>query len=200
MQSKNVEFQFKGSRSYVQGPDIFNVMISGYQTEELRAIRFSVHGFVSTSVCKLVESINKADCDSQENVKARCQFEYQGEMHYQVLVDQSDYKVTGQRVEYDEDQVVALMNVDGEEILLNSESPFTFIETIVSMNKYHLKSLFPDDDGKWIFTRIDLVGNFEDRSNLRLVFKRNMNFRLTKSEVLVNNKKVGDIYFSLVKS
>ncbi len=90
--------------------------------------------------------------------------------------------------------------LNGEQIMIQGQSPFTFIETVVAMNKYMHEQLFQGVSGKWIFTRIDLDSNCTARAKLELRFKHNMNYHLTKSDVLVDGVKIGDIYFSLVKT
>jgi len=87
-----------------------------------------------------------------------------------------------------------------DRIILNGQSPFSFIETVVAMKKRLMESLFPDVEGKWVFTRIDLPALCEANTNLIIAFKHNMNFRILKSDILVDGEKVGDLYFSLVKS
>ena len=68
------------------------------------------------------------------------------------------------------------------------------------MNKHMHQQMFPEAVGKWIFTRIDLEAVCDARENLALDFKHNMNYRLTKSDILLGGNKTGDLYFSLVKS
>jgi hypothetical protein len=104
------------------------------------------------------------------------------------------------RYEYDEARVVSLCSIVGDDITLTKKSPFTFIETLVAMNKHLHQRMFPEAPGKWLFTRIDLTVGCDDRENLALRLRHNMNYRLTKSDILVDGRKVGDLYFSLVKS
>jgi len=200
VEQRKVKFQYKGSRSYIQGPDIFNVMIAGFPEGGLLALRFSVHGFVLSPSCDLYESFCKEDLNFVSDIRARCQFEHYGKMHYLALAEAPNSSLANERYAYDEDQIVSISSHNGEEIQLNERSPFTFIETVVAMNKYHHQMLFPNASGKWVFTRIDLQHDCHVKENIHLVFKNNMSFRLTKSDVLVNGEKVGDIYFSLVQS
>jgi len=198
MLSKSVEFKYKGSRSYIHGTDMFNMILSGYRAGELHAIRFTVHGFTLKNKCNLFESLVKSDIDELKEAKLRCQYDYNGETHYLALIE--DQKLSEERYEYDEGSIVNLTENKGDVLSFLKKSPFSFIETVVAMNKHHLQVLFPDAPGKWAFTRIDMNYNCDNRSGISLVFKHNMNFRLTKSDILVDGEKVGDIYFSLVKS
>ena len=200
MQSKQVGFQFKGARNYIQGPDLFNVMFLGKNFDGLRAIRFSVHDFLRRPECQLIETNDKGQFCQLIDVKARCQFEINGQTRFLALVSSGDEFQDGQHVEYDESRVVSLIQCDGKKLTLSGCSPFTFIETIVSMNKFLLQSLFPEVEGKWIFTRVELHRYVDERCDLALEFKHNLNFRLTKSDILVGGEKIGEINFSLVKS
>lgn len=200
MEIRQVEFQFKGSRNYVHGTDMFSLMLTGYPTSVLSNIRFTVHGIVHTPICKLYLADNKELLNDVADIRARCQFETNSVTHWLALMQGVGDAVSGRRYEYDEDRIIKLCNMTDEGIVLLQQSPFTFIESVVSMNKHMHQQLFPDVTGKWLFTRIDLEAGCDEREKLSLRFRHNMNYRLTKSDILVNGEKVGDIYFSLVKS
>ncbi len=201
MDIKQITFQFKGTRNYIHGTDMFNIM-TAVDTDEtiLSNIRFSVHGFVHKPLCQLYSADTKEALNSVPNVRARCQFDKNGSTQWLVLSEsESDAALDG-RYEYDEDRIVALCKQDADSLIITQTSPFSFIETIVAMTKHLHQQLFPEVIGKWVFTRIELDTACYERENLALRFRHNMNYRLTKSDVLVNGEKLGDIYFSLVKS
>lgn len=201
MKAEKIEFQFKGARDYIHGTDMFSRMIEpSHLPSMLENIRFTVHDFVRTPVCRLYSTNIKGTLNDVENICARCQFDIGGNTYWLALTQDSGDAVSGGRYEYDEDRIIRLCVMQDEGIVLTQSSPFTFIENVVAMNKHMHQQLFPDAVGKWIFTRIDLSRSCNDRENLSLQFKHNMNYRLTKSDVLINGEKVGDIYFSLVKS
>lgn len=197
---REIEFQFKGKRDYIHGTDMFNTMTSAYPESIVNNIRFSVHDFVRNPVCQLYLADNKEELNNVANVRARCQYDVDGITHWLALTQDSDDAVSGDRYEYDEDKIITLCRMEENGIILTRQSPFTFIESVVAMNKHMHQQLFPDALGKWIFTRIDLMHGCDERENITLQLKHNMSYRLTKSDILVNGAKVGDIYFSLVKS
>lgn len=203
MEVKDIEFQFKGERNYIHGTDMFNIMLDASAiTNEISNIRFTVHDFVHTPLCKLYRTTIKSELNEVADIRARCQFEVNGVTHWLGLIQNkntSDSFVAG-RYSYDETKIVSLCDLKGEQIKIQEQSPFTFIETVVAMNKYMHEQLFQGVSGKWIFARIDLDSNCTARDKLELCFRHNMNYRLTKSDVLVDGVKIGDIYFSLVKS
>lgn len=200
MTIRQIEFQFKGTRNYIHGTDMFNAMISAHLNTVVNNIRFAVHGFVHTPICQLHMADSKEALNEVQDIRARCQFDANGSTHWLVLTQAEGDASSGGRYDYDEEQLIALCRIENETISLAQHSPFTFIENIVAMNKHMHQQLFPEVVGKWIFTRIDLDADYDERENLALHFKHNMNYRLTKSDILVNGNKVGDIYFSLVKS
>lgn len=201
MENRQVEFQFKGARSYIQGPDIFNAMVGlAYPASNIGNIRFSVHDFVRTPLCQLYRATSKEQIKDVQDVRARCQFKLNGTTYWLALAPDSGDAQSGNRQEYDEARVVSLMRMQEDGVEIDGQSPFSFIETIVSMNKYMHQQLFPEVAGKWIFTQVDLDFGCEAREKLGLKLRHNMNYRLTKSDVLVGGNKIGDLYFSLVKS
>lgn len=196
---REIKFQFKGKRDYIHGTDMFNAMVSAYPSADINNIRFTVHDFVRTPLCLLYVADSKDALSEVADIRARCQFDVNGATHWLALTQGEGDATSGGRFEYDEERIVSLCRMEKDGIVLAQPSPYTFIENIVAMNKHMHQQLFPEVVGKWIFTRIDLLAFCEARENLALHFKHNMNYRLTKSDILVNSAKIGDIYFSLVK-
>ena len=201
MDAGQIEFRFKGRRDYIHGTDMFNAMLDTCRSVgELRNIRFSVHEFVHAPVCRLWIANSKDEVSGVDGVRARCQIEVNGSVHWMALTELGGDQLTGGRYEYDEDGIVSLCRISEDGISLIHESPYTFIENIVAMNKHMHQQMFPEAPGKWIFTRVDLDQDCDAKANLSLKFRHNMNFRLTKSDILVDGQKIGDLYFSLMKS
>lgn len=201
IEKRNVIFRYKGKRDYIHGTDMFNEIFSVIHETNLTNILFSVHDFIRPRSCEIYTTSIKEEITAIEGVKSRCQVNVDGETRWLALKENS--MQTGDndsRYEYDENHVISLCELREESISLMGHSPFTFIETVVAMNKRLLEELFPDANGKWVFTRIDLDFLSYADTNLCLNFKHNMNFRLVKSEIIEGGQKIGDIYFSLVKS
>lgn len=197
---REIEFQFKGKRDYIHGTDMFNVMSASYPNFGMSNIRFTVHDFIRTPSCRLYMADSKEALNKVEDIRARCQFDIEGATKWLGLTQSGVDTTTGGRYTYEEERLTSLCKIEAESVALTQLSPFTFIESVVAMNKFMHEDMFPEAIGKWIFTRIDLIKFCDERENLSLQFKHNMNFRLTKTDVLVDGVKVGDIYFSLVNS
>lgn len=200
MEVRDIGFQFKGARKYIHGTDMFDVIVSTYPREDINNIRFTVHDFVHIPRCQLYLTGSKEELNSVSNIRVRYQFDVNGTTQWMALTEAEGDATSGGRYEYDEERVISLCRMVNEGIVLVQPSPFTFIESIVAMNKHMHQQLLPEAIGKWIFTRIDLAAICDARANLALQLKHNMNYRLTKSDILVDGNKVGDLYFSLVKS
>jgi len=200
MEIKQIEFQFKGEREYIQGPDMFNAVIGAMEKDEVRNICFTAHGFVKTPICKLFLTDDKQELAGIGEAKARCHFDKDGKTHWGALVEDADNTVAGRRYEFDEASIISACRMESEGIVLMQPTQFSFIENIVAMNKHMHLQMFPEIQGSWAFTRIDLDADCEANNNLELRFRHNMNYRLTKSDILFDGKKIGDLYFSLVKA
>lgn len=200
MEVSRIEFQFKGARNYIHGTDIFTSMIAAYPLSVISNIRFSMHDFVHTPVCRLYRADTKEELSDVVVIRARCQFDAHGATHWLVLTQGSGDVTSGGRYEYDEERITSLCQMEEERIVLAKRSPFTFIENIVAMNKLMHQKLFPGVIGQWAFTRLDCTTGCDEHEKLALQFKHNMNLRLTRTDILVNEKKVGDLYFSLKKA
>jgi hypothetical protein len=197
---RRVVFRYKGERNYIHGTDMFNEMLNISDTSEISDVNFSVHDFVDIAACDLYDTYDKKDLNILDGIKARCQFNINGKIKWTALIPDDSITKSSSRYEYDESRITSLCKLDGEVIELSRVSPFSFIESVVAMNKQLLESLFPDANGKWVFTRIDLEKFSTATTGLSLQFKHNMKFRLTKSDILVDGEKLGELYFSLVKS
>lgn len=199
MEVRDIEFQFKGTRTYIHGTDIFTAMVSSCPTAGMTNIRFSVHEFIDTPTCRLYLASSKEALKELENISARCALQVAGAARWLALTPGSGDSRSASRYMYDESRVISLCRMEHEGITL-AQSPFSFIETVVAMTKHMHQQLFPLVVGKWVFTRIDLTAFSAARENLSLTFKHNMNFHLTRSDIMVNGLKVGDIFFSLVNT
>ena len=200
MNSKLIKFRFKGDRNYVQGPDIFNEILN-YIHETLN---FNFNFIIDVSFHKIVNKhliLNHYVGDLfvrplDASVAAKVNFK--NDIHWFILKESDENIVC--RYEYNEEKFITTCKIYTEQKLISciEESPFTFIETIVAMNKALHLSIYPDIVGKWLFVRGQLT-KFEkfDCNDLKIRLVSNLNNKFTKSEVICNEKSVGFVYFSL---
>jgi len=189
----NLNFCFKGKRTYIHGTDIFTKLTENHCGSKKIDIAF--HGITINNMT--------FSTDKPENEEVKVTF--------RALHDGKKIKYFGIengltvdcRYEYFEDRIVDSSTVDivEESILLNRHTEYSFIEHIVAMNKSLMETLYPEVNGKWYFTRLQLSEsiNLSDCKSLKLILKSNFQFKLTKTVIFVNEKEVGFIYFSLVQ-
>lgn len=196
MKKYDLEFCFKGSRTYVHGTDIYNKIIEFIKDiKNNESFDLSFHGVAKTNL-----EVSEQKPDNEDILKLACKYTDM-QNNKRVLYGVENSRKIECRYEYPEDNICKLANIDleKEEVSLNELSSYTFVENSVALNKYLLENLFPNINGKWYFTRFQLkeIPN-ENVYPLKLVLKANFNFKLTKTEILIDGKLIGYIYFSLV--
>jgi len=196
--SKHVEFQFKGARDYVQGPDIFNALVGVHSAAAVRNVHFTINGFVRTPCCELYQATSREAVGGLQGIKAHARFELLGVTQW-VALRESSASGSADRHDYAEDRVTSLCDVRDGLVVLTGHSPFTFIETVVAMNKHLHQTQFSDAAGKWLFTSIDLEHGCDAREGISLQIGRDVNYRLTRAEILLAGQAIGNLCFALVK-
>lgn len=196
MKRHNLEFCFKGSRTYVHGTDIYNTLLEFLKNDIVQnSLDLSFHGITKTNI-----EISNEKPTNESLLKFACKY-VDKENNKKILYGFENNVPIECRYEYPENSICTLseLNLEKQEVLLTKSSSFTFVENTVALNKYLLESLFPDVNGKWYFTRFQIKEILHNKTYpLKLIFKANFNFKLTKTEIFVDNSLIGFIYFSLV--
>ena len=193
---KNIEFSFKGNRKYIHGTDIFNKVIHLLKDHFVKnKFDLSFHGIANKNI-KVIQ--NKPSDDAL--IKFVCKYTTKTNER-KILYGIENAEEIKDQYEYPEENIskLAKINLERKMIRLESNSSFSFIENAVALNKYLLENLFPNINGKWYFTRLQL--NELSSNNdypLEITLKANFNFKLTKSEIFIGDQSIGFIYFSLV--
>jgi hypothetical protein len=196
MKKYNLEFCFKGSRTYVHGTDIYNKIIEFIKDIKNNAsFDLSFHGIAKTNL-----EISEQKPENEDILKFACKYT-DTQNNKKILYGIENSKKIECRYEYPEGDIYKLanLNLENQEVSLKEASSYSFVENCVALNKYLLENLFLDLNGKWYFTRFQLreIPN-KNFYPLKLVLKANFNFKLTKTEIFIDNKLIGYIYFSLV--
>ncbi len=192
-----LEFGFKGGRDYIQGPDLVNEVIAHFSTESIKNIKFTIHDFIYKSCCTLTvyknDPINLTGAFRGRVVVNGC-------MRWVEVTELEQQPAVVQRYSYNEELITSRCCIENEVVKLLEKSPYSFVETVVAMKKYLLSQLIPPGNNKWIFTSIELDDYSDLREELEIKMLHNFQNKLVKSEVLFGGERVGNIYFSLVKS
>jgi len=195
MKKFDLEFCFKGNRTYVHGTDIFNKVIEQCKNEMLNEkIDLSFHGIANTNVSLIDEK-------PKDEALIKFVIKFNNKNHERTVLYGVENGINiSCRYEYPEEGICELsdLKVEKQVISLQVSSSYTFVENSVALNKYLLENLFPNLNGKWYFTRLQLNKVPYIEYPLRLQLKANFNFKLTKTEIFINDESIGFIYFSLV--
>jgi len=190
--TKNLSFCFKGSRTYIHGTDIMSSLLACFKGKEITEIDVKFHG-VSESNLSLV--VGDQLTDAKVNISLCVDSE---EKLFQMIESGEEIDC---RYEYDEDDLVdqCQLDLENKQVHLSRVTGYSFYENFVAMNKHLLQSLYPEEQGKWYFTRIEQEKQISDEALITVKLIKNFNFRLTKSDILLEGKKLGSVYFTMVK-
>lgn len=193
IQSHSVLVPFKGSRDYIQGPDLVETALGFLERFSITRARFSSHSFIKTSSCL----VNIREQGSDDVVPFRGQIETdQGTYCVQIGPDPSAQQEDA-RVPFDEGKVTNFCQISDDLVSLKGPLPFSLTETIVSMKKALLEARYQDAVGKWIFTSVDYKIRPKKVEKLSVKIDHNFQHKLVKSSVLADGNKIALLYFSL---
>ncbi|WNL27650.1 hypothetical protein QUR76_08700 [Arcobacter cryaerophilus gv. pseudocryaerophilus] len=201
MKKYSLEFCFKGSRTYVQGPDIFDTVMKTIKNDfdlfKITDIKYAAHDMLLANANLIVtDQFNKDDFDMINSIIT---FK-QDDIKYYAVVFQNDNKIECSN-EYSEEIVRTESIIKDKIIIFENVLEDSITEIAVSMNKYFLQET-ETKDGKWIVTKFEYpkLINLDKIKNktLKLELTNNFNNKLTKSTIFVNDEVVGYLYFSLI--
>ena len=196
---KEIFFNYKGGRDYVQGPDIYDNMLKTVKQclqDYPTLIKGSFHRPLRNNgillICSELSEIdpNKSYANFSIEMNRRT---------YQVALYRSDSLITSS-YDYDESRVIDNMTTEKEAARMAAKSSFTYIEQIVAMNKSLHLTLYPDAKKKWLFTKIDIKDMIDPSifpgRELTIRVIKNFHNKLTQSGILLDNKLLGNVWFS----
>ena len=194
---RRLNLQFKGDRTYLQGPDMFNETLRWLTSTagaELKDIDFSFHRLAHRQLTATADTPR-----SDSNPVAVCAFTV-NDVRRKVYLVETDQPVTG-RYPYPEDEIVRPLDIDHDRHsgVLRGPTPYSEIEVWVAITKALHMSTLPDRKGKWLFVRGRLP-KFVHKAHAperTLTIAAGLGGRLTRTEVLLDGVTAGEIYFSL---
>jgi len=188
----SLSFKFKGNRNYVHGTDMFNALKNHVDFNEATQIALTIYQILrnNADLHRLggTEGIPK-DAVAVLRVKK------EGNQEAYVLLGNST--PISDSYPYDEAIFRRICSISDKAISLKKNSPYSFIETVVAMFKKLLQTLYPNLQGKWLFTHIQLDSFNEVSENLKIIHTHNLANKLMKGDILYGHKKLGQIQFVL---
>lgn len=201
MKVVDINFQFKGSRDYITGADIYAESIRTLKSLKTAALtgkcRLVIHNFTRRQ-CRLLYTVFSNTNKRPENFIAEFSFVSDTRHLIAWLVETSE--IVTRRIPYLESEIMEKCILSEQGVKLKGKTGYSAIEELVAMNKLLHETQYPPGESSWIFTRLDLnrLLTKDDNGNLHVILRHNLNNRLTKSEVISNDQIIGHIYFSMV--
>jgi len=198
-----IPVQFKGQRDYLQGADLHDALCAlveanGYANIE--KIDLTFHKIVREGVDARISDRVPASAAPGDTVAV---FHFRANGNDKAIFLIPNGQPVTVRIPYPEEQIVAAceFNRERQSMSVPGSLPFSNMEILVAANKALLQRLFPDEPGKWIFTRLQLTEGIWHRrfETLEVRLEANLNFLLTRSAITAGNMALGRIFFSLVK-
>lgn len=192
---------FKGSRDYLHGTDVYEALAALARLElgpDIRRLRLAIHRFFSTQ--PEIHWIDPMGGPSQPR-DAVVDFSVEGSgTRASGWLTESGREVDC-RIAYEERLIEARCKIAGDAVSVQGDTGFLPIEVAVTMTKFLHAHRLPAASGRWIFTKLDLGQLLEpaDAAALAISLVDNLHGRLTKSDIRVAGKRIGSIFFSLVR-
>lgn len=189
--SQILKFVLKGSRNYVHGTSLFNALSQAAGERGLPAgnINVSFKHVIYNPVCVLEQRPPMAEDSVVAKISA------QNAEGFVLCISEALETEETTREEFDEELVCKGAVVSAKSITQENPQHLDLIELIVShCKKMHLESV--DASKKWVFSRYDGQFPIPKPEKLELRIIKQVGTRLTCSDVLINDVKIGNIYFS----
>ena len=194
------ELWFKGDRHYVHGTSIYHTIID--EAEKLGLGK--VDGRVTVSIRRT--TINQIDFhyvlpedDYQIPLHPAVEFQIEcGGRNISGWVEESDRRILI-RKPHDEKLIEQMTHVDGDEIGIHGNPPFSVFEIAASMTKELHYNLFPPAVGKkWLLAKVELNRPLalSDLDGFHLKIIKNLGGVFTVTAVLNKMESIGLIFFS----
>lgn len=190
-----VTLPFLGERTYLHGTTLFDAL--RVRVPQGSAVVYKLSRLMETDTIEIVsgESVRK------DTVTATFDWEISGGGKGRISVVPSAISGSPRRVPFDEEAISARARpVESDGLEFCGESPYSFISTLVPLNKALLnRRQSTPGKAKWLFTRIDLSKIPDAFESLFVRYEGELfGGRIVRSAVTVDDSHVGQIYFSRV--
>lgn len=191
MTRQEQQFVLKGNRDYVHGTSIFNAVIAAARKKGHieGKINLSFKRMIRNPVCiieyrpgqaedAVIAGISTADADTLN-----------------IVINEAQKTAEAQRQPFDEAAVCKGAVIGSKHISQDEPHHKDLIELLVSLcKKMHQECL--DADKKWVFSRYEGEFPIPEPKKVELFITRQVGTRLTCSDVVINGKKIANLYFS----
>ncbi len=184
----------KGSRTYIQGGDLFNSIsdtlpkLFTQQNSFISQLSFSRFAY---HLCELV---------IDENIEAQS-IMGKGVITLDDNTKQNFYLIEtatlpSERIPFDEDSLVARAQYGERTIELDNKPAFSSIETIIALTKALSYKIMPLQQGKWVFGKIELTVALPEINNSVIIESMSsVAGRFSINSIVIDGNPVGKIQF-----
>jgi hypothetical protein len=196
-----VHFRLKGSRTYIHGTDMYGVFMAhvpGVSTSAgVGALRMTIHRMASRQ-SDIVVLGPHVEAVRPPNAYAEFSCETPGGVARSYLIETGS--IVTECYSYEEERIENLCRIDENTIAIDGDSGYAPIEVVVAMNKRLHNTLFPLNEERWMFTRIELSRPLQpaDARQFCVTFLQRLGVKLSRSAIVVDGQAIGHIYFSAV--
>lgn len=198
---KNLNVYFRGERTYIYGPDLFNNTISlindSFNISKLENIDFSSHKMTDCGLDFLL--FDQAN-DKIEDVQSKISFTSNSKKYYGYLIENKS--IVSKRLPYPEEEIIKVCKLDSnnKSISLSLNTNFKLTDNYTALTKYLHKNIHPDIEGKWIFVRIQYYNyNLNESFNeIKVIQTKNLSNKYTLNSLYIDGEEIGCLYFSLI--
>lgn len=192
-----MNFLFRGDRKYIQGADIYIFIENLIKKKTFSNLDLSFKGFLTTQPIIKINNIKSKTPNFSNNYIVSCIIE---EKKNKTIINfKNSKKIISTSFSYDENIFYKYFSLSKNSIAsCKMKTSFRDIEILVALTKFwHKKKV--NKSGKWIFNRIKLIKNFENKyiKNIKIKNVSNKFNKYTVSSIFQNNKLIGEIHFSL---
>ena len=198
-----IDFCFKGKRTYIQGPDIFDAVVEkikeNYDFKKILNIKYAAHEMLHTNATLTFVQDKDFDKSNYKVINSVITFNINKNKIFGIVSSNNELIECSNK--YSEDIVRNNSLIENNIISFKNTTEDSYTELIVSMNKYFLQTTIPLE-GKWIVSQlkynniIDII-DINDKI-LKIEMKHNFNNKLVKSSIHINESCVGELFFSLI--
>ncbi len=197
MQSFPLKLQYKGERNYIRGSDIYNAAMDIVQTmldDQAWINHIVFRGFARNS-CDLILEAPKDY--SKKAIRAVCTIKHKEKLIPAIIVETNN-KIN-ERYGFDENIVLNEVVLQKKSIFQNRRAGFSAIEEIIVLTKHLHNKLIPIQQGRWIFSQLDLIEPFTINNEYcySIELKQNLANRMTVSNIIEGDRHIGQIRFTV---
>lgn len=183
--------RFKGDRTYIQGPDLFNAVqvalegaTGGAGWVRRASMRSMASGPVKLVAVQESASIGAFTCTSGSTTS-----------EWGIAPDASAQPL--EREEYDEDLVLRRTAIGSESAQFQGDLPFSVMEVITSVAKGLHQAIMPLEGARWIWVGVDLPRPLPlTGTRVSVTIQRRLGTRLTQSLIEIDSIPAGTLTFA----